>query len=176
MLKSENKIYLLIGNVFQWYKNCSATCLMLLTNCSTSNGAPTRLTSNLIGSRSAWNKSPWSSADFKVYKLVGRVHPVVLLCNSSFLLTKNQKYINKILWYFKKIDYFVLCLVLIRFFDDRRVFFLLIRIVLYDRNRIDDVPAPEAYLFGYYLFRLNLVGSFHKRPLHKLLVSFIHFL
>lgn len=39
-----------IGNVFQWYKNCSATVLICSTRCSTSGGAPTKLTSNLSGS------------------------------------------------------------------------------------------------------------------------------
>lgn len=33
----------LIGNVFQWYKNCEATSFMCSINCSTSAGAPTKL-------------------------------------------------------------------------------------------------------------------------------------
>lgn len=67
---------LLIGKVFQWYKNCSATCFMLLTSCSTSTGAPTKLTSNFNGSLSAWIESIKfiSPADFNVYKLVGLGH------------------------------------------------------------------------------------------------------
>lgn len=41
-----------IGKVFQWYRNCSATCLICSTSCSTSGGAPTNLTVNCTGSRS----------------------------------------------------------------------------------------------------------------------------
>lgn len=67
---------LLIGKVFQWYKNCSATCFMLLTSCSTSGGAPTRVTSNRIGSLSGCNDSgpinKFPSLVFNGYKDVGR--------------------------------------------------------------------------------------------------------
>uniref|UniRef100_A0A1A9VB55 Uncharacterized protein n=1 Tax=Glossina austeni TaxID=7395 RepID=A0A1A9VB55_GLOAU len=35
-----------------WYRNCSATVLICCTNCSTSVGAPTKLTVNCTGSRS----------------------------------------------------------------------------------------------------------------------------
>lgn len=45
-----NAIDLRIGNVFQWYRNCSATVLMCSTSCSTSGGAPTKLTVNVTGS------------------------------------------------------------------------------------------------------------------------------
>lgn len=51
-----------MGNVFQWYKNCSATDLICSTSCSTSGGAPTKFNVKSTGSRSGG----------KMVKLFGR--------------------------------------------------------------------------------------------------------
>lgn len=42
--------YSLIGKVFQWYRNCSATALICSISCSTSGGAPIRLIWKFTGS------------------------------------------------------------------------------------------------------------------------------